>query len=205
MDRWIRQPLVRHVMLVLFLLPLAGPALAAAQATPSLVELARQEEARKKAIKGVSKVYTDKDLKRAGPPSEAGAPSPFSALPPPVPAPVAQAEKPQAGKTAAEKAAAEKAAAEKDETWWKIRMNQARDDLRRNEVLADALQSRINALTGDFVNRDDPYQRAKIGDDRQKAIVELDRVKAEIERSKKQIADIEEEARQAGIPPGWIR
>lgn len=195
MNRWIRRPLVRHVMPVLFLMPLAGPVLAAVQTTPSLVELARQEEARRKAIKGVSKVYTDKDVKRAGRAPEAAAPSPFSALPPPVPAPVAQPEKPQP----------EKPDSKKDETWWKTRMNQARDDLRRNDVFAEALQSRINALTGDYVNRDDPYQRAKIGDDRQKAIVELDRVKAEIERSKKQIADIEEEARQAGVPPGWIR
>lgn len=195
MNRWIRRPLVRHVMPVLFLMPLAGPVLAAVQTTPSLVELARQEAARRKAIKGVSKVYTDKDVKRAGRAPEAAAPSPFSALPPPVPAPVAQPEKPQP----------EKPDSKKDETWWKTRMNQARDDLRRNDVFAEALQSRINALTGDFVNRDDPYQRAKIGDDRQKAIVELDRVKAEIERSKKQIADIEEEARQAGVPPGWIR
>lgn len=195
MNRWIRRPLVRHVMPVLFLMPLAGPVLAAVQTTPSLVELARQEAARRKAIKGVGKVYTDKDVKRAGRAPEAAAPSPFSALPPPVPAPVAQPEKPQP----------EKPDSKKDETWWKTRMNQARDDLRRNDVFAEALQSRINALTGDFVNRDDPYQRAKIGDDRQKAIVELDRVKAEIERSKKQIADIEEEARQAGVPPGWIR
>lgn len=195
MNRWIRRPLVRHVMPVLFLMPLAGPVLAAVQTTPSLVELARQEAARRKAIKGVSKVYTDKDVKRAGRAPEAAAPSPFSALPPPVPAPVAQPEKPQP----------EKPDSKKDETWWKTRMNQARDDLRRNDVFAEALQSRINALTGDYVNRDDPYQRAKIGDDRQKAIVELDRVKAEIERSKKQIADIEEEARQAGVPPGWIR
>lgn len=193
MNRWIRRPLVRHVMPVLFLMPLAGPVLAAVQTTPSLVELARQEAARRKAIKGVSKVYTDKDVKRAGRAPEAAAPSPFSALPPPVP--VAQPEKPQP----------EKPDSKKDETWWKTRMNQARDDLRRNDVFAEALQSRINALTGDYVNRDDPYQRAKIGDDRQKAIVELDRVKAEIERSKKQIADIEEEARQAGVPPGWIR
>lgn len=195
MNRWIRRPLVRHVMPVLFLMPLAGPVLAAVQTTPSLVELARQEAVRRKAIKGVSKVYTDKDVKRAGRAPEAAAPSPFSALPPPVPAPVAQPEKPQP----------EKPDSKKDETWWKTRMNQARDDLRRNDVFAEALQSRINALTGDYVNRDDPYQRAKIGDDRQKAIVELDRVKAEIERSKKQIADIEEEARQAGVPPGWIR
>jgi len=34
---------------------------------------------------------------------------------------------------------------------------------------------------------------------------ELNRVKSDVERGKKQIADIEEEARKAGVPPGWLR
>ena len=37
------------------------------------------------------------------------------------------------------------------------------------------------------------------------AIAEQERVKAEIEAQKKAIADLEEEARKAGVPPGWIR
>ena len=72
-------------------------------------------------------------------------------------------------------------------------------------MFTQALQSRVNALSNDFVGRDDPYQRAKIGEDRQKALAELDRVKADLEGAKKQISDIEEEARTAGVPPGWIR
>jgi len=75
----------------------------------------------------------------------------------------------------------------------------------RHEMFAEALQSRINALTTDVVNRDDPYQRAKLADDRQKALAELQRVTGEIEQAKKDIADIEEEARKAGVPPGWLR
>ena len=35
--------------------------------------------------------------------------------------------------------------------------------------------------------------------------VERARVKAEIVNAKKQIEDIEEEARKAGVPPGWLR
>jgi hypothetical protein len=72
-------------------------------------------------------------------------------------------------------------------------------------MFAEALQTRINSLTTDFVNRDDPYQRARIGEDRQKALAEMDRVKADIEAAKKKIADAEEEARRAGVPPGWLR
>jgi hypothetical protein len=77
--------------------------------------------------------------------------------------------------------------------------------VRRNEAFAEALQSRINALTTDFVNRDNPVQKRQIGEDRVKALAELERVRSDVEKSKKQIADIEEEARKAGVPPGWLR
>jgi SMC interacting uncharacterized protein involved in chromosome segregation len=84
-------------------------------------------------------------------------------------------------------------------------VGQIKEDLRRNEAFASALQTQINSLTGDFAARDDPFQRAKLADDRQKALGELDRVKSEIEKGKKAIVDIEEEARRAGVPPGWLR
>jgi hypothetical protein len=67
------------------------------------------------------------------------------------------------------------------------------------------LQTRINSLTNDFSSRDDPYQRARIAEDRQKAMAEMDRVKGDIDLQKKKIADVEEEARRAGVPPGWVR
>ena len=54
-------------------------------------------------------------------------------------------------------------------------------------------------------DRHDPFERNTIGDSRKKALEEIERVKAQIEQSKKQIADIEEEARKAGVPPGWLR
>lgn len=159
-------------------------------AQPSLVEIARLEELRRKTLKGPSKVFTDKDVRRALPSPGTNPESPPSSTPvPDAPAP-AGGQPEQAGK---------------GEEWWKNRMNQAREELRRNEAFVEALQTRVNALTSDFVGRDDPYQRAKIGEDRQKALAELDRVKNEIERGKQAILDIEEEARKAGVPPGWVR
>jgi len=69
----------------------------------------------------------------------------------------------------------------------------------------DSLQSRINALTTDFVNRDDPAQRAKIEGDRKAALAELERVKQELNDQQKAITAIEDEARRAGVPVGWLR
>ena len=75
----------------------------------------------------------------------------------------------------------------------------------QNQILVDAMQTRINALSTDFVNRDDPAQRSVIERDRQKALTELARLKKAVVDGKKAIADLEEEARRAGVPPGWLR
>jgi hypothetical protein len=159
--------------------------------TPSLVELAQKEQERRKALKGATagKVYSDKDLPKTGTPAVA------SSLPPAVPPTPVPDEKP----------AEAKPPDQNQETTWRTRMTQAREAQRRAEMFAEALQSRINALTTDVVNRDDPYQRARLAEDRQKALAELQRVTGEIEQAKKDIVDIEEEARKAGVPPGWLR
>lgn len=171
-------------------------AFATTAAGQSLAELAKKEQERRKATGSATKVITNKDLPAprtpVRPPDAAGAG-------PPATAPPAAAE---AAKKAEEPAAAGDV---KDEAYWRGRMAAAREDLRRNEMFQEALQSRINALSTDFVNRDDPFQRAKVSDDRQKALGELERVKADIEKAKQAIVDIEEEARKASVPPGWLR
>jgi hypothetical protein len=173
-------------------LVLLGQAVASAQ-PPPLGEVARKEAERRKAQPSSGKVYTNKDL----PASAQKPPAPPAAVPevPVEPAAAPAGQKPE--ETQPEPA--------KDEAWWKALITQAREDLRRNEVFAAALQSRINALTRDFTNRDNPSQRRVLGQQRVEAINELSRVTQDIERARKQIADIEEEARQAGVPPGWLR
>jgi hypothetical protein len=163
---------------------------------PSLAEIARLEAERRRALRGggKSKVYSDKDLKQAGP--GAPTPAPGSAAPAPSTTPVPDAPTPAGGQL--ESTAQGEAA-------WRKRMTDTREELRRNEVFAEALQTRVTALTNDFVGRDDPLLRSKVGEDRQKAIAELDRVKSEIARGKQAILDIEEDARKAGVPPGWVR
>ena len=84
-------------------------------------------------------------------------------------------------------------------------MKELQTQLDRDQIFADALQTRINALTADFTARDDPAQRAQIGRDRQKALDEQTRLKQAIQNDRKAIADLEEEARKAGVPAGWLR
>jgi hypothetical protein len=171
--------------------------------SPTLGEIAKKEHERRKGTKPPVKVLTNEDLKGNGagsaPPPAGDAAKTDAAK---SDAPGAQAENKKSSKDSKE---SDEANAAKGEDAWRARITSARDELRRNEVFAEALQSRINALTTDFAARDNPIERAQIADDRQKALQDLERVKADVEKSKKMIADIEEEARKAGVPPGWLR
>jgi hypothetical protein len=102
------------------------------------------------------------------------------------------------------KDAADKGAV-KDQAYWAGKLKALQDALSRNQDYADAMQTRINSLTTDFVNRDDPAQRAVIETNRQKSIAELARLTKTVQDDKKALADFLEEARRAGIPPGWLR
>jgi hypothetical protein len=93
----------------------------------------------------------------------------------------------------------------RDEQYWRKRITAARDALKRTELMAAALQNRVDGLWADFTSRDDPAQRAVVEQQRQEAMAEQQRVNAEVDRLKKEIPDIEEEARRARVPPGWLR
>jgi hypothetical protein len=188
--RLILRSLVAAALAAVFIWP--SMAAARGQSQPSLAELAKQEAERRKTVKDTKKVITAKDLpESARRPASASAPAEGGA------AEAGGDQKPAA-------AAAEAAPDDRGEAAWRQRMTAAREGLRRNQVVLDALQMRVNGLTADY-DRHDPFERNGIGETRKKALEEIEHVKADIEASKKQIADIEEEARKAGVPPGWVR
>ena len=177
-------------------LVLTCASLASAQTTAStrpLADVAKAEEARRKDVRKPAKVMTNNDLK----------PDISRGIAPPAATP-STATTP-ANATPGAPAAAAKPEPAKDQAHWSGRMKEARDKQQRNQMFADSLQTRINSLTTDFVNRDDPAQKAKIETDRKAALAELDRVKKDIDDQNKAIAAIEEEARRAGVPAGWLR
>jgi hypothetical protein len=92
-----------------------------------------------------------------------------------------------------------------DEQWWQDRLANVRAAIERDQLLAEAMQSRINALQTDIVNRDDPFQQAALRGQLQKALAELDHLQKQTETDRKAILDIQEEARRLGVPPGWVR
>jgi hypothetical protein len=190
---------VSRVLLAAVLVTIAVPLCA-----QSLGELARKEAERRKAGQPAPKVYTNDDLKKITVPGDSTVADSKDTKD--------TKDAKDSAKDAADakdpKSATDKDAPEKPvmgEKEWHARMDTAREDVRKGEMFRDALQSRINALTADFSARDDPYQRAQIADERQKALAELDRVNQDIVKAKKAINDIEEDARKANVPAGWIR
>jgi len=192
---------------VLLLVAAAAPLVA-----QSLADVARQEEQRRKAIRAPGKVYTNENI-RPEPPSSASsaaAPAQPGSSAPPADAPAAGAGtqppqtpgQPAAGQPGSGPSAAPPPSTEAE---WRKRISTVREALTRSQTFAEALQSRVNALSTDFVNRDDPAQRDQIAAERQKALAELDRVRREIEDHQKAITAIQEEARKAGVPAGWVR
>jgi hypothetical protein len=169
----------------------------------SLADVARREAERRKGVKDAGRVLTNKDV-------------PNVSRPAPVPASDLTTE-PTKGADAADKAGGTPAGAAqdaksakdedrpKDQKYWSERQQALRTQLERDQTYLDALQSRVNALTTDFVNRDDPAERAVIATDRQKAIEEMARLNAAILDDKKAIAGFEDEAHRAAVPPGWLR
>jgi hypothetical protein len=184
-------PAVVVVVVAVSVVGLAGHARA-----QSLGEVGRQEEQRRQNLKNPAKVYTNKDLNTprgsveepvAGQPQQ----QPGAASAPPTAAAAAESPKPDGPL--------------KDQKYWSGRKKEIDAKIERDRVLADAMQSRINGLTADFAARSDPAQRAVIERDRQRAVAELAGLQKSIKDDQKAVTDLDEEARKAGVPPGWLR
>ena len=175
---------------------------AADAAAQSLVEVARQERLRREALARQAgpdapptRVYTDADLVYSGrltmrvddQDRDAGAESGAAATEP------------------ATLDAPSEVAADGDEERWRNRMTEARQALEQAERRAAELQTRVNRLWADFTARDDPAQRAAIEQDRVAALAELEATEAEADDLARAITDLRDEARRAGVPPGWLR
>jgi len=174
----------------------------------SLADVARKEEERRKATPEAAKVYTNKDLNAAPAPSTPAAGTKDTKDTKDA-KDAKDAKDPKDTKDAKDPKAANDANGKepvaKDKAYWSGRLKKLQDQVEQNQTLVEAMQTRINALSTDFVNRDDPAQRSVIERDRQKALSELTRLKQAVVDGKKAIADLEEEARRAGVPPGWLR
>ncbi len=171
---------------------IAAPALA----QPPLAEVARKEAARRASISEKSRFYTNDDLAGGSRLTTGAARRPD---------PETAAARPDAPADAAAGAADNAPGAARDEAQWRERFTAARDARQRADLLAAALQNRVDGLLAELTARDDPAQRARLERDRADALAELEATRTEIERLTGEIAAIREGARRAGALPGWLR
>ena len=143
-------------------------------------------------------------LTNLGREAEPPPPAIVSNLPPPPELPPGESGG-AAGATAAQAQGTSAQNAARDEDWWRARMDKARIAVEKDEVLLEALQSRINALQADVVNIDDPLQQNLARLNLGRTLDELDKMKQQRETDLKAIAAIQDEARRLSVPPGWIR
>lgn len=176
-----------HVVRRALVLVTLASVIAVPAGAQSLAQAARDAEAKRKTAKSSGKVYTNDSLKPESPSSAPPASQPAA---PAAPAPPADQKKDEPVK---------------DEAYWRDRIKTEREALARAETFAAALQSQINGLYAEFTACQAPPQCREISAKRQKSIAELDRVKKEVETRTKAVADIQEEARRAGAPAGWVR
>ena len=188
-----------HLKLPLFiLLALTGLAGTAHPVqAQGLGAVARKEEERRKDIKAPAKVYTNRDL---GAVPDGPAPGTVSSSAGTTPAPA-----PAAADAKADAKDKEKSTPQKDQAYWSGRKKELQAKLDSDQTLAEAMQTRINVLTADFSSRSDPVQRAGVERDRNKALAELDRLHKAEDEGKKALTALDEEARKAGVPAGWLR
>lgn len=91
------------------------------------------------------------------------------------------------------------------ESWWRARMAAARAQVSQARERLDQVDGRLAALTRDVVAMDDPVQRERLQQDRQRALLEREDATTAVAQAEAGVALVEEAARRAGVPPGWIR
>ena len=160
-------------------------------AEQSLADVARTAEAARNAspARPHAKVYTNKDLSKV----DHVAPTPTNTSPPAAkPAPPA----PSDGKNVPDV---------KSEAYWRDRMRPLRERLDSARALADDTKRRAEAL---MRAADRCFMIGVVCADYTESLRLTEQHKvllADVAHAEQEVAALEEEARRAGVPPGWVR
>jgi hypothetical protein len=161
-----------------------------------LAALAKKAEESRKTSTKETKVYTNADAGNVL--AATATPSADKGKPAPADDPAAKTAQPPAAD------AGQATENQKDQAYWAEKLKTLQSQLERDMVFADAIQTRINILSADLVNND-LGQRPAIEQERNRALAELARLQKSILDDRKAIADFDDEARRAAVPPGWLR
>jgi hypothetical protein len=90
------------------------------------------------------------------------------------------------------------------ESFWRKTMAEARQKVKDLEEESKVLALKMAALQTKFYNIDDGFARETVQRDIQKMTYEQDMNKANLEKARIELEDLEKEARKSGALPGWI-
>jgi type IV secretory pathway VirB10-like protein len=95
--------------------------------------------------------------------------------------------------------------AKKDEAYWKARMRELQIAADASRIHLTAMERRAASLSADFKSSDVVSDRLALRRELEYTQTEVTRLKAAALIDKNAISTLEEEARRASVPPGWLR
>jgi hypothetical protein len=200
-------------------------AMAVTASAQSLADLAKKDTERRKTVKHPAKVYTNDDVQDLKPimpmmvaegngPAQPGTAgqgatqaNPNPDVPqgmPGNPAPAPAAPSGQDAGAAAPKQAGTPGVKAGEEAAWRGRMQAAREAVSRTQMQLDSMRNQAAQLTAASAAASDD-QRGSFQKRQQDALQEYDKLRADLTRNQKALADLQSEASRAGVPPGWVR
>jgi hypothetical protein len=187
----------RIICSVVGLCLLAGSGMATAQ---SLADVARKSQAQKKSAKRPARVYTNADVPVTAAATAATATEISTTPKEGEPAdPADPNAKPAEGSKTSVNAA--------DEANWRGKFASAREAVSRAKEQLEGMRLRVMHLqtAKALGSNGDVNQQAAVSAQQGAALQEFDRLRADVEKYQKALADLEAEARAANVPAGWLR
>jgi chromosome segregation ATPase len=118
----------------------------------------------------------------------------------------AQKPKPQPAPTPLPTATTDDSAERRQlEAGWRTRAQRARQVVAQTAARVTTLEQQIARVAGDTMASTDTNQILRLQAQRQSLETQLNDARQANSTAKEQLANLEEEARRAGVPPGWIR
>jgi hypothetical protein len=94
---------------------------------------------------------------------------------------------------------------ESSEAFWQGKHQTVEERISEAQSKIDQIQGDIDTLTKAFYEVSDENRKVEINDVRNKKLDELETARRELDEANQAQDDLEEEARIAGVPPGWVR
>jgi len=92
-----------------------------------------------------------------------------------------------------------------DEKTWRAQAAGLRQEIQEVEQKVKALEEQVNKLFGDIQRSTDTYEILRLRGEQEKLAEQIKVAKRERDGVRQELVQLEDSARRAGVPPGWIR